>query len=360
MKLPRDPASLQAMRYIQMFDEALKKRGVQVLIGLELEMYGISSEKSEGAQKRQAEMIEKEFKHSILSSKWVAQKVAKDPAHNPKPGPVARFYHESLNLSGTNTTKFEITTTPSTPLRAAHRITGLKHFLYKRSRQENESRIRKITFYPYRSKAEDHTFGMHINKSLNEPGMEANMSGVVNPHSDVYEQIKDHSSTINYNDMALLISSAKSIRRINARKNEPHTYNRWNERRNEHEKAYVESTMPSADANPYFVVLHTMAGLYGMLRDLRPPQGKTSVRVKIEQAVLHLMYEPIINYPAQDMEGIIKRFEQEGEVLHEMRQVAEEAGVGRPEAKADVEMFKNRVVKKLSEAVNSKTSKGRL
>jgi glutamine synthetase len=289
MKLPRDPASLQAMRYIQMFDEALKKRGVQVLIGIEEEF--VADKVSKKDREDVAKYIYQAFNDAPRHIRKELSGIYNDNLYanqnSVRSGSVNRFYDEVPNR------QYEITTTRSMPLKAAHRIAGLRHWIGKYENNSNlpiwsrylNKPLKNIEFdgqIPYGPQN-----GMHINISLNaiQHGSKTSYLSLMSPPkgmpvvSPVIEHLEQKLWELNGTDLALLLSSPSDVDRLNS-SSQNSTLMSGTVHKPKVDCSgdkYLEYRMPAADSNPYFAVLIAMSAAYSMLKDLPPKNPNDSL-----------------------------------------------------------------------------------
>lgn len=363
MKLPRDPASLQAMRYITLFDEALKKRGVQVLIGGELEFYAETRARDRNTL---ANNINSAF---INSHRHIRNQLACDNSDSlyalpgsVRSGPVALFYEEYPNR------QYEITTIKGKPLRSAHRIAALRKFLGECNTYTSLSShgldilklLENIRFDANIPNQMEN--GMHVNISLNaiHLGPRNSYVSLMTPvqHSPevspVMEHLKQKLWELNATDSALLLSGPAALKRLDSRwplhrvqsgtMDKPDGYVVGD--------PYIEYNMPAADSNPYFAILMLKAAAYNMLKDLpvrdanMPPLTPEELQ-RFSKERKHGEFQSTGLYEYSNLpttlEEADERFQKSSIVAGAMREVAIESGLSAPQADQQIGAFKYNV-----------------
>jgi glutamine synthetase len=352
-----------ARRFITLYDQALKARGIHVLLGIEQEfcmqrdpgamerMKGLNSE--EKISEQMAARAERAF-HDAPDR--IAGLLKKDI----KPGPVERFYRERVLFPKLQSySKYEITTTPSEPLRAAGRVESFRRFLRSHAQDEavvgkgkKEWRVRKIEFPAY-DDARAMTYGMHINVSLQylPPGSKKDQAPIPLMGTGLASELQrelvaDHiiAGLKKYcaSEMLLIADTPAAYDRFH-RNNlnfAPHTLSKgFQKRPDPYLKEYrnpakhrVEFRLPNAGSDPCLSTLMVMAALYDQFHALpvgaaRGDNDKTLLDRNFALALEHARHETAgPDELCKTLDEARERFASSDRLASSMKKVATEYG----------------------------------
>lgn len=362
-----------AARFITLYDDALKAKGLHTLIGIEQEFQLGRDKKYEFTDAKDAisegKMVERTFYRAPTA---ISEKLGRKVTF----GPLESFYAEYPDGKDAVMEQFEFTTTPSTPLRAAQRVDGMKRFIAshdpaheKHTELKGSWRAKQIRFPAYSEAGQ--SYGLHVNVSVNyyPPSAEKNSlrtTYLLSPHftspldaGKVAESLTYGLKSIADSDLLLIADTPSAYQRLkdnthDAPSNLSKSIRRKpyaSEGRSIPSEYRLEYRLPSGKADPYLATLATMSGVYDQLGHTTPhAETDSQERVKLSQGFRSELTSTLEKAPKLDdalcssLAEARTRFSERSRVVASMKKIA--AQYGTAQDLADVERFSKLVLER--------------